>query len=156
VLFAGSGLPAGFLSCDGSAVSRSTFSNLFGAIGTAWGPGNGSTTFNLPDLRGRAPIGAGNGSGLTARTLGQVVGAETHQLTVGQMPWHGHTLTTVENVTTGGGYGLMENPAGFSDRSFVANVGSGPSTATVGNGGGQAHNNMQPSAVVQYIISTGV
>jgi hypothetical protein len=73
-MFAGSTPPAGWLLCDGSAVSRTEYATLYAAIGDTWGAGDGSTTFNLPDLRGRAPIGAGTGSGLTARTLGGTVG----------------------------------------------------------------------------------
>lgn len=79
--FAGSTAPAGWLFCDGSAVRRTTYAALFAVIGTTFGAGDGSTTFNLPDTRGRAPIGAGTGSGLTARTLGGTVGTETHLLT---------------------------------------------------------------------------
>lgn len=76
-MFAGSSTPTGWMVCDGSAVSRTTYAGLFAAIGTTWGVGDGSTTFNVPDLRGRTPIGAGTGSGLTARTLGQTLGSET-------------------------------------------------------------------------------
>src|SRR3954447_6125965 len=82
--------PPGWLVCDGSAVSRSTFATLFGAIGTAYGAGDGSTTFNLPDLRGRVPVGAGTGAGLTARTLGAAGGEENHTLSAAEMPSHNH------------------------------------------------------------------
>lgn len=67
--FAGSSAPSGWLLCDGSAVSRTTYADLFTAIGTSYGVGDGSTTFNLPDLRGRVPVGVGQGSGLTNRAL---------------------------------------------------------------------------------------
>lgn len=86
--------PSGWLSCDGSAVSRATYSALFAIIGTKYGAGDGSTTFNLPDMRGRTPIGIGTGTGLTGRILGQTGGAETHTLTTSQMPSHTHTGTT--------------------------------------------------------------
>jgi microcystin-dependent protein len=76
--YAGAAAPTGWLLCDGSAVSRSTYARLFVAIGTTWGVGDGSTTFNLPDLRGRVPVGAGAGAGLTARTLAETSGTETH------------------------------------------------------------------------------
>jgi microcystin-dependent protein len=92
--YAGSTAPPGWLACDGSAVSRTTYSRLFAAIGTTWGAGNGSTTFNVPDLRGRAPIGAGTGSGLTARTLAATGGAETVTLTTTEMPAHSHTFSS--------------------------------------------------------------
>lgn len=70
-------VPAGWLQCDGSAVSRSTFIELFEAIGSQYGAGDGSTTFNLPDGRGRVFIGAGQGSGLTNRIQGNTGGSET-------------------------------------------------------------------------------
>lgn len=68
----------GFLLCNGAAVSRTTYSALFTAIGTAYGTGDGSTTFNVPDLLGRTPIGAGAGAGLTARTRGTELGSESY------------------------------------------------------------------------------
>ena len=70
--------PAGFLKCDGQAVSRSTYADLFALIGSAYGDGDHSTTFNVPDFRGRSPIGIGTGSGLTARALALPCGEETH------------------------------------------------------------------------------
>ena len=93
--FAGTSLtvPAGYLACDGSAVSRTTYADLFAVIGTTWGSGDGSTTFNLPDLRGRTAIGSGTGtaSDATAHTAGDKSGAETHKLTEAQTPVHAHT-----------------------------------------------------------------
>src|SRR3990167_3176576 len=67
--YGASAAPTNYLLCDGTAVSRTTYAALFTAIGTTFGTGDGSTTFNVPDLRGRAPIGIGTGSGLTARSL---------------------------------------------------------------------------------------
>jgi len=90
-LFAASTPPGGWLACDGSAVSRTTYARLFAAIGTTWGVGDGSTTFNLPDLRGRAPVGAGSGAGLTARTLADTGGAEDHTLSETNLAAHTHT-----------------------------------------------------------------
>lgn len=75
--YCGSAAPAGYLLCDGTAVSRTTYAALFAAIGIGFGAGNGTTTFNLPDCRGRVTMGSGTGSGLTARTFGANVGAET-------------------------------------------------------------------------------
>lgn len=73
-MFGGATAPTGYLLCDGAAVSRSTYADLFSEIGTAFGAGNGSTTFNVPDLKVRAPVGVGTGAGLGTRTLGQKAG----------------------------------------------------------------------------------
>ena len=84
VAFAGGTPPSGWLICDGSAVSRTAYANLFAVLGTTWGAGDGVTTFNLPDLRGRAGIGAGTGTGLSPRVLAAKGGEETHSLTVNE------------------------------------------------------------------------
>ncbi|MEV5068943.1 tail fiber protein [Microbacterium sp. LMI12-1-1.1] len=86
-MFAGSTAPTGWLLCQGQAVSRTTYAALFAAIGTTYGVGNGSSTFNLPDLRGRVPIGSGTGTAgsATAHPLGQNGGQETHTHTEGDM-----------------------------------------------------------------------
>lgn len=103
--FAGANAPTGWLMCDGSAVSRTTFAELFASIGTTYGTGDGSTTFNLPDLRGRVAAGKDNmggtpanrltaaGAGITGTALGATGGNQTHTLTTAQMPAHGHTAT---------------------------------------------------------------
>jgi microcystin-dependent protein len=88
--YAGSSVPSGWLVCDGAAVSRSQYSTLFSAIGTTYGAGDGSSTFNLPDLRGRIPIGTGRGAGLTQRTLGERLGEEAHPLVLNEFPNHNH------------------------------------------------------------------
>lgn len=100
--FAGANAPTGWLMCDGSAVSRTAFAELFASIGTTYGTGDGSTTFNLPDLRGRVAAGKYNmggtpanrltaaGAGITGTSLGATGGNQTHTLTTGQMPAHNH------------------------------------------------------------------
>jgi microcystin-dependent protein len=137
-MFAGSASPSGWLTCDGAAVNRTTYAALFAVIGTTYGAGNGTTTFNLPDMRGRAPIGVGTGSGLTARALADEVGAETHTLSVAEMPSHTHTQFST---------GPKNNS--FDSGTFVGNDLSGPTGST---GGDAAHNNMQPSLAVNFII----
>lgn len=93
VPFAGSVAPGGYLLCDGSAVLRSRYPLLFAAIGTTYGAGNGTTTFNLPNLQGR--VISGRDSGQTEfDTLGETGGQKTHTLTVGEIPAHSHTGTT--------------------------------------------------------------
>jgi microcystin-dependent protein len=127
---------SGFLLCNGQAVSRATYASLFAVIGTNFGAGNGSTTFNLPDVQGRVMGSVGQGLSLTNRTLGQQVGAETHTLTINQIPPHTHggnggDFTFI--VNTGGNYAF---PDGIS-------VQGRPISGSAG--GGEAHNNMQPT-----------
>jgi microcystin-dependent protein len=136
-MFAGSSAPSGWLLCQGQAVNRTANAALFAAIGTTWGAGDGSTTFNVPDLRGRAPIGAGTGPSLSARALGATGGAETHVLSIAEMPAHTHTFGT--SGSGGGG---------------ITSGGQSAPQNTSSQGGGAAHNNMQPFAVVNYIIKT--
>ena len=81
--------PRGWASCNGQLLPINQYTALFSLLGTNYG-GDGRSTFGLPDLRGRAPIHQGQGPDLTARTLGQQVGAETATLTVAQLPTHGH------------------------------------------------------------------
>lgn len=137
LLYAGSSAPVGWLFCDASAVSRTTYANLFAVLSTTFGVGDGSTTFNLPDLKGRAPIGVGTGSGLTARARANKVGVETHPLSTAEMPAHTHTYLQV-NVAGGG----------------ITNVGgTGLGVGTTGStGGGGSHQNMQPSLALNFII----
>lgn len=92
-MFAGSTAPIGWLICDGSTVSRKTYGDLFKVIGTTYGAGNSNTTFTLPDMRGRLPIGAGTGTSLTTRTLGANLGAETVTLAQTNLPPHTHIAT---------------------------------------------------------------
>ena len=81
-----------WLLCDGRSLSRDTYNDLFNIIGTTYGS-NSETTFNLPDCRGRVLGGSGNGSGLTGRSTGTLLGTETHTMTTNQMPTHTHTGT---------------------------------------------------------------
>ncbi|HEX5676413.1 MAG TPA: phage tail protein, partial [Alcanivorax sp.] len=110
--------PNGWLFCDGRAVSRTTYAALFTAIGTKYGAGDGSTTFNLPDLRGRVPAGRDNmggtaanrlttaGSGVDGVALGAAGGSETHVLTGLQMPSHSHSIRV--NASGTGGSAFVE------------------------------------------------
>ena len=98
--FAGSAAPTGFLLCDGTLRNRTTYAALFAVIGTTYGIGDGSTTFGVPDKRGRVAIGAGTGTGLTLRTLGVTGGEETHALTVAELAAHNHTATQVAHNHT--------------------------------------------------------
>jgi microcystin-dependent protein len=134
--------PSGYLNCDGSAISRTVYSALFAAIGTTFGVGDGATTFNLPDLRGRGVIGVGQGASLTNRVLGAIGGEETHVLTVAEMPSHSHTLAVSLNPGNG-----LNGPGGTTGASSGANMGGINNT-----GGDGSHNTMQPFVVTNYII----
>lgn len=144
VPFAGAVAPNGWLPCDGAVIGRIEYADLFAVIGVTHGAGDGATTFALPDLRGRAAIGAGTGGGLTARTLGQKLGAETHILAVSEMPSHAHGTGMCFSGSVTGGYVLNSTDW----------YGLGATTATGAAGGGAAHNNMPPSLALTFIIKT--
>lgn len=120
----------GWLLCDGSAVSRSSYAALFNEIGTRYGAGDGSTTFNLPDFRGRSPIGAGSGSGLTNRDINtKYVGEESHTQTVAEMPAHTHDIESFKSASTDGDGGAVLNqpdPAGEYDGVTESTGGGNP------------------------------
>lgn len=140
IMYGGSTLPASWLECDGAAVSRTTFADLFAAIGTTYGAGDGSTTFNLPDNRSRIPIGSGQGAGLTLRTIGGSGGEELHVISSAEMgvhnhafieSSHAHTLTAASagahthNTETTGTFG------GGLTKLFGVGDGLTPNTATI-------------------------
>jgi microcystin-dependent protein len=143
-------IPASHLPCDGAAVSRTTYVALFTAIGTIHGVGDGSTTFNLPDLRGRAPVGmdnmgtaAGAADRITAAwadTEGGSGGAETHTLDTTEIPAHTHNVQTRNSSGAG------------TTRIQQATDGAASDTATESTGGGGAHNNLQPALAGYWII----
>lgn len=156
--YAGASAPSGWLLCDGGQTLITAYPELYSVLGTTYGAltngsgGAGSTHFRVPDLRGRVPMGAGTGSGLTARSLGQAVGTETHTLTTAQMPSHAHTLGPGQSF----GVNFGANNSGAA--TFGLNAGiintttyQGPYEAQA-NGGNGAHPNVQPSLVTNYII----
>ncbi len=109
-MFAGNFAPRGWYFCQGQELSVAANQALFSVIGTAYG-GNGQTTFNLPDLRGRVPLGTGTGPGLTKRTEGQFGGVEMQSLTVNNLPPHNHIVNsqpTVNNKLSVVGSGTMK------------------------------------------------
>lgn len=153
--FAGSAAPVGWLLCYGQAISRSTYSALFTAIGTTYGAGDGSTTFNLPDLRGRVVAGKDDMGGTAANrltspvagsTLGATGGAQSHTLTTTEMPSHSHSKTAWNG--SAGGSTVFSNGTTTEAGTTVI------SPFVDATGGGGAHNNVQPTIVANYIIKT--
>lgn len=165
--------PTGFLECDGSAVSRTTYADLFAVISTTYGAGDGSTTFNLPDFRGRSAMGRGTGTGggssgsgaptggsaLTARTIGNWLGEETHTLTTTEMPSHTHTVTDPGHAhgIDVYGSGSFNDTLAQGNHSLQAASGELTANATTGitianSGSGGAHNTVQPVVVVSKMI----
>lgn len=170
--FAGSVAPSGYLFCYGQAVSRTTYEDLFDAIGTAYGAGDGTTTFNIPDKRGRTSVGkddmGGSAasrvtnavSGINGATLGANGGAQSVTLSITEMPSHTHTQNShTHNIPlyySDQGTGQVTRPRGchLTGGAF-GNYGTDAQTATNQNtGGGGAHNNMQPTEVDNWIIKT--
>lgn len=164
-----------WLLCDGTAYSRTTYAGLYGVIGDTFGPGDGSTTFNVPDLKGRAPIGvdvAGSRVG-EALALGATGGASTVALSVDEMPSHSHTGNTgatqpfVTLPGSGGGafsriYGDYLGGGSFNINIQFPTAGatSGSNAAYADNhthtisaeGGGDQHNNMPPFMAIHFFI----
>lgn len=142
--FAGTSIPDGFLLEDGTAVSRTTFARLFAAIGVLWGVGDGSTTFNLPDIRGRMILGAGQGSGLTNRVIATSGGAEDVIQSILTMAGHSHNFY----VFAGGNVNSDPYPAAVDSTANPA------TNTTFSTGGGQPLPIMNPWVVMNKIIKT--
>lgn len=150
--FAGAAVPSGWLICDGTAVSRVTFAALFGILGTAYGAGDGINTFNLPNLRGRVPVGLDGTAEFNA--LGAVGGEKAHTLTEPEVPAHNHFETHAHTVpmsdqvgVQGAGISSAIQAGGFTATSVV-------STGNVVVGGNGDHNNLQPYLTLNFIIKT--
>ena len=175
-IYAGVSAPAGYLLCNGQAVSRTTYSNLFSVIGDAYGVGDGSTTFNVPDLRGRVPAGMDAGIGrLTSATMtpdgntrGGVGGAQTVTIAQANLPaatltttitdpGHGHTVNAVlDSLTQGGGAAVAFPRMNVgSGAALVVNNTTGITASTALGGSGTAVNKVQPTIIVNYIIYAG-
>lgn len=172
--YGGSSAPSGYLLCYGQAISRTTYATLFNVIGTTYGAGDGSTTFNVPDLRGRVVAGqddmggtsanrlTGQSGGVDGDVLGGSGGGETHTLDTSEMPAHAHRIWS----SSGGGSG--STVAGFGSATISTACGLVPiggtaayySTFAAGHavmedtGGDGAHNNVQPTLILNYIIAT--
>jgi len=142
-MFAGTSAPNGFLLCDGSAVSRTgVFANLFAVIGTTYGIGDGVNTFNLPNLKGRVPVGR-DAAQTEFDGLGETGGAKTHTLTINEMPAHTHSYFNQPNTHD---VAVSLTTTGTADNVDV-------NQTTGSTGGSQAYNNLQPYIVLNYIIT---
>ena len=178
MMFGGNFAPRGWALCSGQLLSISQNTALFSILGTTYG-GDGRTTFALPDLRGRAPVSAGRGPGLSDRRLGQRSGQETVTLNQLEIPSHTHLAqaetTTVMSVSSAGATSAApvagnSLAAVSSERGKVTNakiynaeapdtvlstgtVATGTTVTNQLSGGSRAHDNMQPYLAVNYIIA---
>lgn len=155
-IFAGNFPPRSWSFCNGSLLSIADYNALYALIGTYYG-GDGQQTFGLPDLRGRIPVGVGNGSNIPFVTLGEKGGSPYATLLVSNLPPHNH-LVQVNNNITGMNASAAANYLNSKTESgeSVASVGSSGvtlNTATISNaGGGQSFENLQPYLGISYII----
>ena len=142
--YAGTTIPSNYMKCEGQELSRIEYDILFSAIGTTYGAGDGSTTFNLPNLKGRVITGI-DSNDTAFDTLGEAGGEKTHTLTVDEMPSHAHelggALTGETKAITNTGNDWAQTTTDFSINDYIKNT-----------GGGQPHNIMQPYIVLNYII----
>jgi microcystin-dependent protein len=155
VAFAGATAPAGSLFCFGQAISRTAYAGLFAALGTAHGVGDGSTTFNLPDLRGRVAAGKGNMGGTesgrlntyVASTLGAAGGAQSHALALTELPSHSHSGTggfSFAMANSGTAFGYTQPTVTSTFIGYTATTGPAGSSS--------AHTNVQPTMALNYVI----
>lgn len=156
-IYAGDADPnANWFIADGRNISRATYSDLFDLIGETYGAGDGSTTFGLPNLQGKVPVGLDSGQS-EFDALAETGGEKTHTLTVNEMPSHQHTAGSISQ----GSYGLIRRSVVGETKTTASVDSSGAGTepdvvTTPGpipaQGGSQAHNNLQPYIVLNYII----
>lgn len=143
--YAGATIPSNYMKCEGQELSRIEYDILFSAIGTTYGAGDGTTTFNLPNLKGRIITGV-DSNDTDFDVLGETGGEKTHTLTVDEMPSHYHGIRDTIDMNTLAG----------QNRSVVVGGGEtwNPGDPALSNntGDNQPHNNLQPYIVLNYII----
>ncbi|MGI4764643.1 MAG: phage tail protein [Janthinobacterium lividum] len=170
LLFAGNFAPRGWAFCQGQALSIAQNTTLFSLIGTTYG-GDGVSTFNLPDLRGRVAVGQGQGPGLAGYVMGQEAGVETVTLTTQQMPAHTHAVSATLTVDASPGSTTAATGANIAEivqtpgrpptlyNAFTTGTPASPATVaglavtvqSIGNSG--SHTNLQPYLTLNYIIA---
>lgn len=155
VAFASDTIPNGWLLCDGSVVSRATYSELFNAIGLNYAEDGvewlDEERFPLPNVKGKTVVGK-DSTDTDFNTLGKTAGEKTHTLTVDEMPSHTHDVAIAVNNTVAGGARYYFNSAGTTSAPITDKAAWSNSLTAKAAGGGQAHNNLQPSLTLNYII----
>lgn len=153
--------PLDWLLCDGTAVSINQYQALYSLIGTTYG-GNGATTFGLPDLRGRLPVGQGTGTGLTSRIIGQSFGTELAPVPAAALPAHTHTFNafntpaTTPTISNNVGFATTASPTVAYLKDGLGTAGGTEISLFNGSvssaGSGQSHNNVMPCLTMNFII----
>jgi microcystin-dependent protein len=154
-MFAGNFAPRGYAFCDGQLLSTSQNDALFSLFGTIYG-GDGKTTFGLPDLRGRIPVHAGQGAGLSDRKLGQKTGSEWVTLTLNQLPYHNHYAEGSNNMATDetlNGRVLAGSQGGNFYNSSASSQVQLENGVVTNSGGNQPHNNMMSTLGIHFIVA---
>ena len=164
IMFISTTAPQGWLTCDGSAVSRTTYAELYALIGDSYGNGDGSTTFNLPDMRGKGAIGY-KSDNTKFDAMGEIGGEETHTLTTTEMPSHNHTGNTNYAGSHSHGYNASKGDTGDNGNYIIVDDEQGIGTkytqaagnhrhsfTTSTKGGNTAHNVLDPYLVMNFII----
>ena len=169
-MFAGASAPAGWLLCRGQAISRTVYAALFAVIGTTYGAGDGSTTFNLPDLRDRFPVGAGSTYALNAKGGANTVTltkeqsglpAHGHGFTQPKIPNHAHSMGSLWSNGSGSetAYTMQSNRVRMTRNTTSSGGGGACTGGAVTNHAGanasQAHENRPPYIGINFIICTG-
>ena len=147
-------IPTNWRICDGSEVSRTDYAELFNVIGTSYGEGDGATTFNLPDKRGRVSVGL-DSSQTEFSTIGKKGGEKTHKLNWNEMPAHSHAQKTIGNDGNANPWVTSANSGAWgveTRNQYAYRGGTGTYLLTDNAGGNQAHNNLQPYEVDVWII----
>lgn len=163
MLFAGNFVPVGYVACDGSLLSTQDYPELFSLLGTVYG-GDGSTTFGVPDLRNRIPVGVGSGPGLTPWTLGETGGEASVTLTVANLAAHNHALYGVDAAATESvpsqmnqfAHGVSGQILPYNDATLAqGTVGSFSALSVTPAGGpGVPHENRMPGVGIRYLMAT--